>query len=148
MDKSKKKFIKRPTLGGGRELLRKFFREHLRYPEEALEKGIEGDVVVEYRVNSNGDVIEAKVVHGMGYGCDEEALRLVHLLKYQAVSNRGVRVTTNNRMKIPFRVPKKTSDGQLRMTFVPKQKPSEKKDTTKGPDKAVSYTYTITTKKQ
>jgi TonB family protein len=148
VEKSKKKFIKRPTLGGGRELLRKFFREHLRYPEEALAKGIEGDVVVEYRVNSNGDVIEAKVVHGLGYGCDAEALRLVQLLKYQAVSNRGVRVTTNNRMKIPFRLPKKTSSMQLNMTFVPKQKPSEKKDKTQGSDKAVSYTYTITTKKQ
>jgi TonB family protein len=148
VEKSKKKFIKRPTLGGGRELLQKFFSEHLRYPEEAMEKGIEGDVVVEYRVNSNGKVIEAKVVHGLGYGCDEEALRLIHLLKYQAVSNRGVRVTTNNRMKIPFRLPKKTSSGQLRITYVPKQKPSEKKKKTPGSDKTVSYTYTITTKKQ
>ncbi len=126
----------------------KFVKEHLRYPEEATEKGIEGDVVIEYRVNGKGDITQAKVVHGLGYGCDEEALRLVHLLKYQAVNNRGIKVTTNNKIKIPFRIPKKSKSKQLRMTYVPNAKPSESKEQTPPSKKPVSYTYTITTHKK
>ena len=92
MEKSKKKFIKLPSLGGGKELLSNFIRENLRYPKEALEQGIQGDVIIAYKVNGKGEVAEAKVVHGLGYGCDEEALRLVNMLNYQEVKNRGLKV--------------------------------------------------------
>lgn len=143
MEKSRKKFIKLPTLGGGRELLKKFFSDNLVYPTEALEKNIEGDVIIEYRVNNLGDVIEAHVVHGIGYGCDEEALRLVRLLKYQEVKNKGIKITTNNRIRIPFRIKNKPRAGGIKMTYVagkaPTKEPLRNHDT--SPKK--TYTYTI-----
>lgn len=142
-ERSKKKFLKLPTLGVGKEWLGKFIREHLRYPKEALENNIEGDVIVEYRVNEDGHVMEASVLHGIGHGCDQEALRLVKMLQHQGVKNRGVKVTTNNRMKIPFRIAKQKKSGVIKMTYAPAKKPVEK-DT----DRVVSkpgkvYTYTI-----
>lgn len=144
MEKSQKKFIKLPSLGGGREVLRKFLKEHLRYPSEALGKGVEGDVIIEYRVNGKGEILEAQVVHGIGYGCDEEALRLVRMLKYQAVSNKGLKVTTNNKIKIPFRLPSGQKPAKINMTYVPgpasgnKEAPAKQK-----PSKGGSYSYTV-----
>jgi protein TonB len=143
LEKSRKKFIKLPTLGGGQEFLKNFLSENLTYPSEALKNSIEGDVIVEYRVNSLGDVTEAHVVHGIGYGCDEEALRLVRLLKHQEVKNKGVKVTTNNKIKIPFRIKNKPRAKGIKMTYVAgkvrTQKPSPKNET--SPKK--TYTYTI-----
>lgn len=144
MEKSKKKFLKLPRLDGGKEMLRKFFRENQRYPKEALEKGIEGDVVVKYKVSYKGEVFDAFVEHGIGHGCDEEALRLVGMLQYEGVKNRGVRVTSNSRMKIPFRLPQKPKAPNMKMVFTEKTKAkkaaAEEKPSEKKPQ---SYTYTI-----
>ncbi|MEE4177640.1 MAG: TonB family protein [Bacteroides sp.] len=144
MEKSKKKFLKLPHLDGGKEKLRQFFKENQRYPKEALEKGIEGDVVVKYKVNDKGEVFQAVVEHGIGYGCDEEALRLVGMLQYEGVKNRGVRVTSNSRMKIPFRLPKKTKAPKMKMVYAEKpktHKPSAEKQAEEK--KPQTYTYTI-----
>lgn len=143
MEKSRKKFIKVPTLGGGRELLRKIMKENMIYPREALEKNIEGDVIVEYRVNNLGHVSEARVIHGIGHGCDEEALRLVKLLKYQEVKNRGLKVSTNNKMKIPFRIKKKPKQPLgIKMTYVAAQS-TAKQAAQPHPTNKKTYTYAI-----
>ena len=87
--------------------------------------GIEGDVYVKFKVNEQGKVLEPKVVNGPGHGCDEEALRLVSMLQYDPVKNRGVKVTTNNRMKIPFRLErKKKPTTSVRITYTPATKPA------------------------
>ncbi len=138
----KKKFLKLPRLGGGRELLKEFFSENMEYPEEALENKVEGDVIIRYKVNSMGDVVESKVEKGLGYGCDEEALRLVHLLKYQAVNNRGVRVKTKNRIKIPFRLPKKTKK-KYQYTYKSSGKTEKPESSDSHGSKTKTYNYTI-----
>ncbi len=112
------------------------------YPPEARRQGVEGDVIVEYRVNNKGEVIEAHVVHGIGHGCDEEALRLVRMLKYQEVRNRGIKVTTNNKIKIPFRLKKVKKPSGIKMHYVTNEKAShEKKDPPAS--QSTTYTYTI-----
>jgi TonB family protein len=50
---------------------------NLRYPEPARKKKIQGRVFVEFVVERDGRITHAKVLHGLGYGCDEEALRLL-----------------------------------------------------------------------
>ena len=104
MTKREKKFLKLPHLDGGRDLLKKFIRENLNYPEEALKNKVEGDVIIKYKVSGKGEVINPEIIKGIGHGCDEEALRLVSMLSYQSVKNRGVRVITDNKIKIPFRI--------------------------------------------
>ena len=148
MEKSNRKFLKLPHLDGGKEMLKKFFRENLRYPKEALEKSVEGDVVVKYKVSGLGEVFDAVVEHGIGHGCDEEALRLVGMLQYEAVKNRGVRVTSNSRMKIPFRLPKKAKTSGIKMEYKEKPKPSSPKaGETTAEKKPGTYTYTIKTRR-
>ena len=142
----KKKFLKMPRLGGGKELLKKFFSENMEYPKEALENKIEGDIVISYKVNSKGEVVEPKIEKSLGYGCDEEAIRLVRLLKYQAVTNKGVKVKTKNRMKIPFRLPKQKTKNSYQYTYISGEK-SEKQEKQEKPDskdsKSKTYNYTI-----
>ncbi len=144
MNKREKKFLKLPHLDGGRELLKAFIREHLRYPKEALAKGIEGDVIVKYKVTGKGEVIDPEIVKGIGYGCDEEAIRLVGMLGYQSVKNRGVRVITDNKIKIPFRIRKKGA-GKVSMSYKPaSKKQADAADEKDGQAKKPKvYTYTI-----
>ena len=60
----------------------------MEYPEEARRMGVEGRVVVSYTVNEEGDVIEAAVLWGLGYGCDEEALRIIQGAEFKPVLNK------------------------------------------------------------
>lgn len=108
MKKSKqaKNFIQRPSYPGGRAAINELIKNNLRYPKKALEAKIEGKVKVEYSLNHKGEVIRAKVVKKLGYGCDEEAIRLVHLLRFDVPKNRGVKVTFNKKITINFKLPK------------------------------------------
>ena len=62
-----------PDAPGKLEALQK----QMRYPSEAKTAGIEGTVFVKFVVNEDGQVISHRITQGLGYGCDEEALRAV-----------------------------------------------------------------------
>lgn len=134
--KKEKKFLELPRYAGGKEALSKFIRQNLQYPQEALEAGIEGKVVVGFDVDDNGMVHNAHIVFGIGYGCDEEALRLVQLLRYQKVSNRGRRVLLHSKLNIKFSLPEKS-----KLNYTIKTKANKTKATTE-PNK-ITYTITI-----
>lgn len=50
--------------------------DNLIYPENAKILEIEGKVYVEFIVKKNGELGDLKVKRGLGFGCDEEAIRL------------------------------------------------------------------------
>ncbi len=104
--RNKKRFLNLPKYPGGSKAFREFIAENLRYPEPALEAKVEGSVIVEYDINDNGAVSNSHVLKGLGYGCDEEALRVVNLLRFEKVKNRGVRVKMTTKTTIHFRLPK------------------------------------------
>lgn len=66
-----------PTYQGGTEELISYLSENIKYPAEAKENNIEGKVVVSFVVDTDGSVIDTKVVRSVGGGCDEEAIRVV-----------------------------------------------------------------------
>ncbi len=68
----------------------KFIDENLKYPEEALHQRIEGTVHLEYVVNGLGKIVNVKLLEGIGYGCDEEAIRLIKSLVFEKVYNKGL----------------------------------------------------------
>lgn len=104
-NQKKKKFLDLPRYGGGKEEFGKFIADNLRYPKEALEAGIQGKVLVEYEIDDNGFVHNPRVLNGIGYGCDEEAVRVIGLLRFKKVKNRGMRVRVNTKTNINFRLP-------------------------------------------
>ena len=81
--KRDKDFIHKAYYKGGTEALRKLIKRELKYPEEALKEKIEGSVSLKFEIDHFGKVHHIKVVSGLGYGCDEEAIRLVGLLEFE-----------------------------------------------------------------
>lgn len=57
-------------------------QSRLVYPQEALENNIEGKVYIRLAIDSSGNQLCTRVIKGLGYGCDEEALRLVQTSEF------------------------------------------------------------------
>lgn len=62
---------------GGMAGLYQYLDKNVRYPEAAKKKKVEGKVFVEFVVERDGRVAHPRVLAGLGYGCDEEAIRLI-----------------------------------------------------------------------
>lgn len=139
--KKEKHFLKLPQYPGGKEAFNKFLRENLKYPEEALKNNIEGDVHLSFDIDYDGTVYNVKILHGLGYGCDEEAVRLIKMLKYEKAKNRGVKVRASKKIKIPFRL-KKSNIG-VQYNYQVKSKPEKNNQKTDDNKNNGSYSYTI-----
>lgn len=66
---------------GGLQALAGFLQANLNYPMEARENAIEGKVKVVFEVTPSGKIQSASILSGIGYGCDEEALRVVNAMQ-------------------------------------------------------------------
>ena len=102
----KKTFLKLPTYPGGKQAFLSFVKINLNYPQQAIENKIQGLVFAEYDVDNVGNVLNVYIKKGLGYGCDEEAIRVINLLQYEPVRNRGVRMKTHMKTRISFELPK------------------------------------------
>lgn len=69
-----------PVFPGGDHELIKYIAENLEYPQEAMEIGIQGRVFVKIIVEPDGSISNAQIIRGIGYGCDEEAIRVIELM--------------------------------------------------------------------
>jgi protein TonB len=65
-----------PSFPGGEEKLFEYLGK-IKYPSIARENGISGRVYVTFVVDKDGKIKDAKILRGIGGGCDEEALRVV-----------------------------------------------------------------------
>jgi periplasmic protein TonB len=82
-----------------------YMNSHLNYPEAAGLAGIYGRVVIQFVVNEDGSVSDAKVVQGIGGGCDEEALRVVNgMPKWKPGKQNGIAVKVYFTLPISFRL--------------------------------------------
>ena len=68
---------KMPEFAGGRDALLRYLGRHLRYPTVALAAGAEGRVFLSFVVQADGSIADVTILRGLGYGLDEEALRVV-----------------------------------------------------------------------
>jgi Ca-activated chloride channel homolog len=65
---------------GGESAMKLFIEKTLVYPEEAKTAGISGKVYVQFTLGENGEISDVTVTKSLGYGCDEEAIRIVKLM--------------------------------------------------------------------
>ncbi len=72
---------KYPEFPGGEQAFAKYLSKNLKYPSQASRAGIQGKVFVQFTVGSDGKIENAAAVKGIGFGCDEEAVRVVKLMK-------------------------------------------------------------------
>ena len=75
------------------------------YPQLARENGIEGTVSVLVYVSEKGQVTKARLIKGLGYGCDEAAINLVYAMPdWTPASNFGIPVKGKKVLEISFRL--------------------------------------------
>lgn len=67
----------RPEPEGGYGGYFKYLASAVSMPEAAKRAKVTGQVQVEFQVNPNGTLSDFRVVKGLGYGCDEEAVRAI-----------------------------------------------------------------------
>jgi TonB family protein len=92
-----------PVFPGGIEALYKYLGENIKYPLDAVLNKRSGNVFVEIVVKADGSIGQAKVLKGIGYGCDEEALRVITTMhKWQPGRQGGKAVNTRYTLPIRF----------------------------------------------
>jgi hypothetical protein len=62
---------------GGWEAFNEYCRTNARLTDNARNNNVSGVVRLQFSVNNNGDPINFLTIKSLGYGCDEEAIRLV-----------------------------------------------------------------------
>jgi periplasmic protein TonB len=66
-----------PEPNGGYSAFYDFISNNLKYPQRAIISGIEGKVFVQFVVEKDGSLTDIQVIRGIGFGCDEEAVRVL-----------------------------------------------------------------------
>jgi TonB family protein len=137
-EKKKESFIGKPIYPGGISAMRSFITANLQYPQEAITSKIEGIVYCKYTINHLGKVIDVKVLSGLGYGCDEEAQRLVGQFVFEIPKvPRRIKVKFFKTIRIKFKLPEKKKIKQPNRTTFQVTYTGE-------PDKKETYSYSIT----
>lgn len=130
--------------------MKKFVAQNLQYPKGALEAKIEGTVLIRYGLDYRGKVTDVKLKKGLGHGCDEEAMRVVKLLRFTVPQNNKKKVRIHQDINIHFKLPKPKSKPPAPQNFaitytqgtgisgkVSKEQPAVPSTPSSG------YTYTI-----
>jgi len=68
-----------PEPYGGAEAWAKFLQKNIHYPPQASENNVHGKVFLSFIVETDGHLSNFKVERGVGYGLDEEALRVLRI---------------------------------------------------------------------
>ncbi|MCB0635674.1 MAG: TonB family protein [Lewinella sp.] len=140
-----KDFLHKPVYPGGRKAMRQFITEQLQYPEAARAQQITGTVQLKISIDYRGQVIDSKVIVGLGFGCDEEAQRVAHLLRFEVAKNRKLRAIFHQKLNIHFQgaptpKPVPAKPAQLAYHLTTKK---EQGDTPQGQQQAYHYSIKL-----
>ena len=94
-----------PMFPGGMEELMKYLQKEIKYPKEAMEKKIQGRVIVQFVVNKDGSICEAKVMKPVDPLLDAEALRVVNAMpNWTPAKQKGEPVRVRFTFPVSFRL--------------------------------------------
>ena len=88
----------------------KHLYENINYPKEALDNNVEGTVYIRFVIDEMGNVESAEPIEGreLGYGLDEEAIRVIKTTKWTPAKQRGMVVKQRKILPLKFQLaPKK-----------------------------------------
>jgi TonB family protein len=92
-----------PEFPGGLEAMQDYIQKNLSYPRWAIENSIKGKVVLSFVVMPDGSIEFSEVERGIGYGCDDEALRVVNEMpKWKPGVQNGKKVAVKFILPIRF----------------------------------------------
>jgi TonB family protein len=87
--------------------------QEVQMPEEAKKKGIEGEVKLSFTVGIDGVLSSFKIEKSLGFGCDEEAIRVVKSLgKWNPSKSDGKPVSSLKSVLVAFGQMQRDEDNQ------------------------------------
>ena len=90
---------------GGTAELMKFLKNNIKYPAVCQDQGIQGRVIVQFVVNTDGSIVDANVVKSVNPHLDKEALRVVGIMpKWEPGRQRGKAVRVRFTLPVNFRL--------------------------------------------
>ena len=90
---------------GGMGECMKWLGKNIKYPTISQENGVQGRVIVQFVVNRDGTIVDAKVVRGVDPYLDKEALRVVNMMpKWTPGKQRGKAVRCQFTLPVQFRL--------------------------------------------
>ena len=93
-----------------RHFIREWVYKYLKYPGSALQKGIQGTVMVEFVIEKDGKVTGARVLKGVSDELDAEALKVVSASpKWKPGKVSGNKVRASISIPVEFRLEKKSN---------------------------------------
>ena len=94
-----------PKFPGGDAAMMEFLRNTVKYPEEAMKNGIQGRVVVQFIIEKDGSISEAKVIKKVNEQLDAEALRVVgEMPNWTPGKQKGKEVRVKFTLPVTFRL--------------------------------------------
>ncbi|RPA69097.1 TonB family protein [Cyclobacteriaceae bacterium YHN15] len=113
-----------PEYNGGFEAWANYLKENLSYPERAKSNKIEGVVYLVFVINKEGKVESPEILRGVGYGLDEEALRVVkESPDWIPGMQRGQKVNVRMRLPVRFKLPDEETNARTISGIVEKPSP-------------------------
>ncbi len=90
---------------GGMAGLMQYLSKNIKYPTIAQENGTQGRVTVQFVVNRDGSIVDAKVLRGVDPYLDKEALRVINSMpKWKPGEQRGKPVRVKYTVPVIFRL--------------------------------------------
>lgn len=94
-----------PEFPDGMAALYKYLRDHLHFPQTAIDNGISGTVYISFIISKEGIIQHASVLRGVGGGLDQEALRVVKQMPaWKPGKHNGKPVAVNFTLPIKFQL--------------------------------------------
>lgn len=94
-----------PEFPGGQAALMQYLAKNIKYPTISQENGTQGRVIVQFVVNKDGGIVDAKVVRSVDPYLDKEALRVVGTMpKWTPGKQRNKPVRVKYTLPVMFRL--------------------------------------------
>ena len=94
-----------PEFPGGMQECMKWLGKNIKYPTESIEKGVQGRVIIQFVVEKDGSITDAKVVRGVDPLLDAEALRVINQSpKWKPGKQKGEAVRVKYTLPVAFRL--------------------------------------------
>ena len=83
----------------------KFLSKNINYPSISQENGVQGRVIVQFVVNTDGSIVDPVVMRGVDPHLDKEALRVIKMMpKWSPGKQRGKPVRVKYTVPVMFRL--------------------------------------------
>ncbi|HEX5652558.1 MAG TPA: energy transducer TonB [Chitinophagaceae bacterium] len=89
---------------GGEKTWNLYLAKKLNYPKAARKQGIQGTVIIDFTISTEGMVSDVKVFKSVEKSLDDEAIRLIENCRWIPAIQNGRTVNFRKRQEVEFRI--------------------------------------------